>query len=132
MAKRLCTALITPTAIPGALFIAVGINAALVPDEFRKDLPAMLKLWSSVFGMELTTNFFVFVGSCKLFGVASMWGLFGPLAEYICSVLYAILCGCAAYQHHVLNESIAPPIFVGGLCLLRLALALYQGKTKKD
>jgi len=130
--KKLVTALISPTAIPGALMVCVGIAPGLLPEEFRKDLPKMTELWSKVFGIPMSeTLFFPFVGSCKLFGVASMWGFFGATADIVSSFLYAVLCGFATYQHSALGESIAPPLVIASLCIIRLGLALAEKKLKK-
>eukprot|EP00632_Arachnochrysis_sp_CCMP2950_P015377 CAMPEP_0185689614 /NCGR_PEP_ID=MMETSP1164-20130828/573_1 /TAXON_ID=1104430 /ORGANISM="Chrysoreinhardia sp, Strain CCMP2950" /LENGTH=133 /DNA_ID=CAMNT_0028356119 /DNA_START=71 /DNA_END=472 /DNA_ORIENTATION=- len=121
--KKLSTGLISTGVLPGAMMIAVGLAPALVPAAFASELPKMTALWSEKFGVDLKPGyFFPFVGACKLFGIASMWGLFGTVADYVCSILYAVLCGFATYQHRAFGEPIAPPVVIGTLCLVRLGL----------
>lgn len=65
--------------------------------------------------------FLGFLGTCKMFAVASWWGV-GPMSEWFGRVGMMTAAGCGAYGHSVVGESAVPPIIfllmTGGLFLL--------------
>ncbi|KAJ8598652.1 hypothetical protein CTAYLR_003045 [Chrysophaeum taylorii] len=118
---KVATGVISATGIPGLMMIGVGVAPQFVPAEMSKKFPEMVELWSKILKIKLTPRaFFPFVGACKIFGIVSMWGVFGPALDTACTLLYALLCACATYTHAELGEPVGPPVFIGSLCLLRL------------
>lgn len=121
LSHTVATGLISVTGVPGVFMIASRLAPAAVPGELKANFPKYTELWSSILGVQLSTETFIpFVGVCKVVGVASMWGIFGKTADTVCTWLYVVLCACAAYTNVKLKDPVAPAVIVGSLCLYRL------------
>lgn len=112
---------IAGSTLPGIPMIGVAFFPTKLPQQVQAQFSQLTAVWSTLLGYDLKLNRFIpFVGCCKLVGLAGMFGAFGRTGQIVCSVLYIILCGCAAYTHHELNDPVGPPVLVGLLVLSRL------------
>merc|ERR1711871_265625 len=116
-------------ALPGFGMIAGAFPPA---DEKAQVLSFWEKEFSSAgvpFDSFEMSNFFLFVGVCKVSGVLAIHGFLGRSLELVGNMLYIALCLCAYKQHvglKVADDGI-PPLIFSGLFTIRLLLSIAVG-----
>uniref|UniRef100_A0A7S4MTY2 DoxX family protein n=1 Tax=Odontella aurita TaxID=265563 RepID=A0A7S4MTY2_9STRA len=104
------------TALMGLGIVPLDAGMAAVGNVFVEPLSIPLK------------PFFAFLGTCKMLGVASLWGL-GPMPRSIALPGLLTAASCGAYGHYAVGEG--PYIAIAYIGMLA-ALYILEGKEKSS
>ena len=112
----------------------------LMPDAEPEKSASIVAGWQAVadnVGLPLVltlTNFFTFVGGCKVAAPFALWGAFGGSFELLANFCLLPQLAGAVYTHQITGEPLAPPaVFLAlatVLLIIMLTAAPADGKAK--
>jgi hypothetical protein len=117
--------LVTFPVIPGAFMTLMALG--VVPID--EGIASVAAPFIVPFGIPIKA-FLMVLGPSKILGGLSLWGK-GPMPNMFAKLGLVFASACAAYGHHVIGESVVPPIMYIGMMASLVALER-SSKGKKE
>ena len=127
--RHILQALLTPMIFAGILLTAIGFNFLSASDPETKEILETGKAVLVKAGLELNPlDLLKVLGPCKIVGVLSMHGIFGPFLQRIGTGGLLVSALCAAYGHQVVGQKGPLPAIFSAVMLTYLTFT----SEKKD
>ena len=117
--------LATIVVLPGLFTALMGLGVAPVDEKMAAMAAPFIE------PLEIPTKpFFCFLGTCKILGGLSLWGI-GPMPEIVGRIGLIVAASCGAYGHMVVGDVPLPPIIYAGMVASLFVLDKSTSKGKK-